>query len=156
MNASVAQAGDRPGDLWSRSRRAFWIKGNSPCAAAPVELRIDCDRDCLLALVAQDGFTCRNRRTCFYTAVRGGDEGELMAPMERSPTLRRISSGVVPSARCLAKARASSRLASLPVIADQSDDGDKVGTGRAKRVQQDHLNWCGSNRSSPRITCVIR
>ncbi len=68
---------------WSRSRQAFWIKGESSGHVQRlVELRIDCDRDCLLALVAQDGPACHtNRRTCFYTAVRGGDEVELMAPM---------------------------------------------------------------------------
>ncbi len=36
-----------------------------------VELRVDCDRDCLLALVEQEGPACHtNRRSCFYTAVR--------------------------------------------------------------------------------------
>lgn len=68
---------------WSRSRAAFWIKGESSGHVQRlVELRIDCDRDCLLALVAQDGPACHtNRRTCFYTAVRGGEEVELMKPM---------------------------------------------------------------------------
>jgi phosphoribosyl-AMP cyclohydrolase len=47
-----------------------------------VELRIDCDRDCLLALVRQTGPACHtNRRVCFYTAVREGQEVELMAPL---------------------------------------------------------------------------
>ncbi|MBL4927355.1 phosphoribosyl-AMP cyclohydrolase [Fuscibacter oryzae] len=68
---------------WSRSRQSFWIKGESSGHVQRlVELRVDCDRDCLLALVAQEGPACHtNRRTCFYTAVRGGDEVELMAPM---------------------------------------------------------------------------
>lgn len=68
---------------WSRSRQAFWVKGESSGHVQRlVELRIDCDRDCLLALVAQEGPACHtNRRTCFYTAVRGGAEVELMKPM---------------------------------------------------------------------------
>lgn len=68
---------------WSRSRQAFWIKGESSGHVQRlVELRLDCDRDCLLALVAQEGPACHtNRRSCFYTAVRGGDEVELMRPM---------------------------------------------------------------------------
>jgi len=68
---------------WSRSRQAFWVKGESSGHLQRlVELRIDCDRDCLLALVSQDGPACHtNRRTCFYTAVRGGEEVELMKPM---------------------------------------------------------------------------
>jgi phosphoribosyl-AMP cyclohydrolase len=68
---------------WSRSRAAFWVKGESSGHVQRlVELRIDCDRDCLLALVSQEGPACHtNRRTCFYTAVRCGEEVELMKPM---------------------------------------------------------------------------
>ncbi len=68
---------------WSRSRQAFWIKGESSGhTQALVDLRVDCDRDCLLVLVRQDGPACHtNRRTCFYTAVREGSEVELMSPM---------------------------------------------------------------------------
>ena len=68
---------------WSRSRQAFWAKGEtSGHVQRLVELRVDCDRDCLLLLVDQAGPACHtNRRSCFYTAVRGGDEVEIMAPM---------------------------------------------------------------------------
>jgi phosphoribosyl-AMP cyclohydrolase len=41
---------------WSRSRGAFWVKGEtSGHVQELVELRVDCDRDCLLALVRQTG-----------------------------------------------------------------------------------------------------
>lgn len=68
---------------WSRSRASFWVKGESSGHVQElVELRVDCDRDCLLALVRQTGPACHtNRRSCFYTAIRGGDEVEIMAPM---------------------------------------------------------------------------
>lgn len=68
---------------WSRSRRAFWIKGEtSGHRQRLVELRIDCDRDCLLALVEQTGPACHTgRRSCFYTAVRGSSEVEILAPI---------------------------------------------------------------------------
>ncbi|WP_353472451.1 phosphoribosyl-AMP cyclohydrolase [Salipiger sp. H15] len=68
---------------WSRSRKSFWVKGESSGHAQElVELRVDCDRDCLLALVRQTGPACHtNRRSCFYTALRGGEEVEIMAPM---------------------------------------------------------------------------
>lgn len=68
---------------WSRSRAAFWAKGEtSGHVQRLVELRVDCDRDCLLLLVDQAGPACHtNRRSCFYTAVRGGAEVELLAPM---------------------------------------------------------------------------
>jgi phosphoribosyl-AMP cyclohydrolase len=68
---------------WSRSRQAFWVKGEtSGHVQELVDLRVDCDRDCLLAVVRQMGAACHtNRRSCFYTAVRDGDEVELMKPM---------------------------------------------------------------------------
>jgi len=67
---------------WSRSRQAFWIKGESSGHVQRlVEMRLDCDRDCLLVQVEQTGPACHtNRRSCFYTALRGGDEVELMTP----------------------------------------------------------------------------
>jgi phosphoribosyl-AMP cyclohydrolase len=69
---------------WSRSRAAFWMKGEtSGHVQQLIELRVDCDRDCLLVVVAQEGPACHtNRRSCFYTAVRNGTEVEIMAPME--------------------------------------------------------------------------
>jgi phosphoribosyl-AMP cyclohydrolase len=69
---------------WSRSRQAFWIKGEtSGHVQELIEMRVDCDRDCLLVRVRQSGPACHtNRRSCFYTAVRDGDETEIMAPME--------------------------------------------------------------------------
>ena len=68
---------------WSRSRGEFWVKGESSGHHQRlVELRLDCDRDCLLALVEQEGPACHtNRRSCFYTAVRGGEEVEIMTPV---------------------------------------------------------------------------
>ncbi len=69
---------------WSRSRQAFWVKGEtSGHVQKLVEMRVDCDRDCLLVLVRQTGPACHtNRRSCFYTAVRDGEEVEVMQPME--------------------------------------------------------------------------
>ena len=69
---------------WSRSRQSFWIKGESSGHVQRlVELRVDCDRDCLLALVEQEGPACHtNRRSCFYTAIRDGAEVVIMEPSE--------------------------------------------------------------------------
>ena len=68
---------------WSRSRQSFWAKGESSGHVQKlVELRVDCDRDCLLMLVDQVGPACHtNRRSCFYTAVRSGEEVEILVPM---------------------------------------------------------------------------
>jgi phosphoribosyl-AMP cyclohydrolase len=67
---------------WSRSRKALWVKGEtSGHVQTLTELRLDCDRDCLLALVRQEGPACHtNRRSCFYTAIRDGAEVEILRP----------------------------------------------------------------------------
>lgn len=68
---------------WSRSRQAFWVKGESSGHVQDlVDLRIDCDSDCLLALIHQTGPACHTgRRSCFYTAVREGELVEIMTPV---------------------------------------------------------------------------
>ncbi|EKE43601.1 phosphoribosyl-AMP cyclohydrolase [Oceaniovalibus guishaninsula JLT2003] len=67
---------------WSRSRQAFWVKGEtSGNLQHLVEMRLDCDRDALLVLVRQDGPACHTgRRSCFYTAIRDAEEVEIMQP----------------------------------------------------------------------------
>ena len=64
---------------WSRSRAAFWVKGEtSGHIQELVDFRLDCDRDCLLVVVRQTGPACHTgARTCFYRTVRDGDEVEL-------------------------------------------------------------------------------
>ncbi|MDG1068321.1 MAG: phosphoribosyl-AMP cyclohydrolase, partial [Sulfitobacter sp.] len=54
---------------WSRSRQEFWAKGaTSGHVQTLVEMRVDCDRDCLLMQVTQVGAACHTgRRSCFYT-----------------------------------------------------------------------------------------
>ncbi len=85
MNAASVAETLRTGRVtyWSRSRAAYWRKGEtSGHVQRLVEMRVDCDRDCLLLLVEQTGPACHtNRRSCFYTAV--GEEGEtvLSEPM---------------------------------------------------------------------------
>lgn len=55
--------------FWSRSRKKYWMKGESSGHTQDViEIRYDCDADCLLVLVNQNGpGACHtNQRTCFY------------------------------------------------------------------------------------------
>ncbi|QQA44646.1 phosphoribosyl-AMP cyclohydrolase [Pelagovum pacificum] len=68
---------------WSRSRGEFWRKGDtSGHVQELVELRFDCDADCLLLQVRQVGAACHTgRRNCFYRAVRDGDVVEIAAPL---------------------------------------------------------------------------
>lgn len=67
---------------WSRSRQEFWVKGaTSGHVQELVELRLDCDRDCLLVLVNQTGPACHTgARSCFYTAVENGTEVDRSIP----------------------------------------------------------------------------
>lgn len=85
MNADAVQRtlDTKKVTYWSRSRQSFWVKGESSGHVQElVDLRIDCDRDCLLAIVRQTGPACHtNRRSCFYTSVTDGTEVELMKPM---------------------------------------------------------------------------
>ena len=55
--------------FWSRSRQKYWMKGESSGHTQDVvEILYDCDADCLLVLVNQNGpGACHtNERSCFY------------------------------------------------------------------------------------------
>ncbi len=71
---------------WSRSRQEFWVKGaTSGHTQTLVDFRIDCDRDCILMEVVQEGAACHTgRRTCFFTEVKDGSE--ITLPEEAQPS----------------------------------------------------------------------
>lgn len=52
---------------WSRSRREYWVKGETSGNVQHVkEIRVDCDGDTLLVRVDQEGVACHTGdRTCF-------------------------------------------------------------------------------------------
>jgi phosphoribosyl-AMP cyclohydrolase len=58
---------------WSRSRQKFWVKGEtSGHFQHVVDVRTDCDKDCLLVYVRQDGVACHDGyRSCFYRRIDG-------------------------------------------------------------------------------------
>lgn len=58
---------------YSRSRRAYWRKGESSGhVQVLVSMRFDCDGDTVLLTVRQTGAACHtNRPTCFYLEVDG-------------------------------------------------------------------------------------
>ncbi len=60
---------------WSRSRQKFWVKGESSGNVQIVkEIRVDCDKDCLLFKVEQKGrAACHTGyRSCFYRKLGDG------------------------------------------------------------------------------------
>jgi phosphoribosyl-ATP pyrophosphohydrolase/phosphoribosyl-AMP cyclohydrolase len=62
--------------FWSRSRKRYWMKGESSGSVQVVsEVRYDCDADCLLVLVDQQGSgACHTgERTCFYRTLYARD-----------------------------------------------------------------------------------
>jgi phosphoribosyl-AMP cyclohydrolase len=76
MNADAVRETLETGRVcyWSRSRGNLWRKGETSGQVQKlVEMRVDCDNDCLLLLVDQTGVACHTgRRSCFFTAIRDG------------------------------------------------------------------------------------
>ncbi len=64
---------------WSRSRGELWLKGaTSGQIQTVVDIRVDCDQDCLLlrVTVGGDGGCCHTgRRACFYRRVEASPDG---------------------------------------------------------------------------------
>lgn len=61
--------------FWSRSRQAFWMKGESSGNVLTLRsLRIDCDGDTILVQADPAGPTCHTGEvSCFFTSVHGSD-----------------------------------------------------------------------------------
>ena len=63
---------------WSRSRQAYWVKGETSGNRQHVrEVRLDCDGDTLLVRVDPDGPACHTgATTCFDADVLQPDRGD--------------------------------------------------------------------------------
>ena len=79
MNAEALARTIATGEAWywSRSRQAFWRKGEtSGHTQSVVSLATDCDQDAILLKVNQIGPACHtNRRSCFYRRIDLGATG---------------------------------------------------------------------------------
>ncbi len=61
---------------WSRSRQKYWVKGESSGNTQEIqEMRFDCDKDCVLIKIKQNGGSAchTGMRSCFYFKLT--DEG---------------------------------------------------------------------------------
>lgn len=69
---------------WSRSRRKFWVKGESSGHFQCVEgVYVDCDADTVLLKVRQEGAACHEGyRSCFFRQV-DPQSGSLQIVAER-------------------------------------------------------------------------
>ena len=85
MNEAAVLATVRTGktNFWSRSRKKFWVKGESSGHTQDVHsIQIDCDKDTLLIQVTQHGAACHNGYySCFYRTLDG--QGQWQTTEER-------------------------------------------------------------------------
>ncbi|MDR0361604.1 MAG: phosphoribosyl-AMP cyclohydrolase [Planctomycetota bacterium] len=61
---------------WSRSRQKYWVKGETSGNTQEIqEMRFDCDLDCILIKIKQNGGSAchTGMRSCFYFKVEDGD-----------------------------------------------------------------------------------
>lgn len=79
MNAASAIKTVKTGKthFWSRSRKKYWMKGESSGHVQDVRaIYVDCDKDTLLIEVAQHGGACHEGyRSCFFRKL--DDRGRL-------------------------------------------------------------------------------
>lgn len=89
MNRAALQETAASGQAvyWSRTRGRLWRKGEeSGHFQEIVEIRTDCDLDCLLLVVRQaGGIACHTgRHSCFFIQLRN-DTWEAVEPVLRDP-----------------------------------------------------------------------
>jgi phosphoribosyl-AMP cyclohydrolase len=85
MNSEALTRTLAEGRVWyfSRSRQSLWLKGEtSGQIQSLVEMRVDCDQDCIVVKVkvGGDGGACHTGRSrCFYRRVVNGPQGPVLA-----------------------------------------------------------------------------
>lgn len=74
--------------FWSRSRKKFWMKGETSGHVQVVkDIAFDCDGDALLIQVEQTGAACHEGyKSCFYRSARdGGKNFDVTEPQLETP-----------------------------------------------------------------------
>ena len=79
--------------FWSRSRQEVWVKGEtSGNYLNVVEIRVDCDGDCLVVIAKADGPACHTgNRTCFYRKIENNELAEDKKEPDKSYILAELS-----------------------------------------------------------------
>jgi phosphoribosyl-AMP cyclohydrolase / phosphoribosyl-ATP pyrophosphohydrolase len=123
--------------LFSRSRGELWHKGETSGNVQRVRaLRMDCDRDALVALVDPAGPACHTgERSCFFRGDTDPVPGEALAALERTISERRAA----PADGAAAASYTRELLADPPRI------GDKV------REEADEVARAGAEESDERV-----
>lgn len=74
---------------WSRSRQKYWVKGETSGNTQEVkEIRFDCDKDCVLIKIKQNGGSAchTGKRSCFFYKLTDQgliDDGEQVFDPEK-------------------------------------------------------------------------
>ncbi len=90
MNRASLESTIRTGrtHFWSRSRKAFWMKGEQSGHTQSVkDIAFDCDGDTLLIQVEQIGAACHEGfKSCFFRSIEGdGATFKITEPQLQSP-----------------------------------------------------------------------
>ena len=85
MNREAVERTLREGKVcfWSRSRKKFWVKGETSGHFQLVkDIYVDCDLDCLLIKATQVGAACHEGyRSCFFRKIT--EDGQLKVVAEK-------------------------------------------------------------------------
>jgi phosphoribosyl-ATP pyrophosphohydrolase/phosphoribosyl-AMP cyclohydrolase len=93
MNAEALRLTRETGEVhfWSRSRKSLWRKGEtSGNTLKLVELRLDCDRDAVLALARPAGPTCHTGSTSCFNTTDANREDDGVPALEGAQVLTRL------------------------------------------------------------------
>ncbi|MDQ3338579.1 MAG: bifunctional phosphoribosyl-AMP cyclohydrolase/phosphoribosyl-ATP diphosphatase HisIE [Myxococcota bacterium] len=93
MNEEALRQTRETGEVhfWSRSRKTLWRKGEtSGNTLKLVELRLDCDRDAVLAIARPAGPTCHTGTTSCFNATDTNREDDGVPALEGAQVMSRL------------------------------------------------------------------